>query len=80
MPLNTLMYKDEKTGEKYKISYSEELQLKNLHTAKKQVYWLKLNFLMKFFLFIVMFGLFIVILYTLWFLNKVDFFTRVAFR
>ena len=76
----TIVYNDEKTGDNYKISYSEKLQLKNLHTAKKQVYWLKLNFLMKFLLLCVMFGLLIVIVYTLWILGRVDFFTRIAYR
>ncbi|MBS3175444.1 hypothetical protein J4440_06195 [Candidatus Woesearchaeota archaeon] len=79
MESKSISYKDEK-GEKYKISWSEELQLKNLHTAKKQVYWLKLNFLMKLGLTLVMFGLLVVVVYTLWVLSNVDFFTRVAFR
>lgn len=76
----TMIYKDETTGDNYKISYSEELQLKNLHASRKQVYWLKLNFFMKFLLVLVMAGLLTVIVYTLYVLNKVDFFTRVAFR
>ena len=77
--MKSIEYKDDK-GEKYKIGWSEELQLKNLHTARKQVYWLKLNFLMKLCLTFVMLGLLVTIVYTLWFLSSVDFFTRVAFR
>lgn len=79
MEAKSITYKDEK-GEKYKISYSEELQLRNFHAAKKQVFWLKMNFLIKLGLMFVMLGLLIVTIYTLWVLNNVDFFTRVAFR
>ncbi len=75
----SITYKDEK-GNNYNITYSEEIQLKNLNVAKKQVYWLKLNFIMKFLLFFVMLGLLAVIVYTLWMLGNIDFFTRVAFR
>ena len=79
MEAKPIIYKDEK-GEKYKISWSEELQLKNLNASKKQLFWLKMNFLIKLGLTFVMLGLLFVVVYTLWILNKVDFFTRVAFR
>ena len=38
-----MMYKDGE-GNTYKISYSEELQLKNLQATKEQTFWLKKNF------------------------------------
>ena len=44
MESKPIIWKDER-GEKYKISYSEELQIKNLNTLKKQVKWQKVNFL-----------------------------------
>lgn len=41
----SIVYKDE-DGTQYKISYSEELQLKNLQATKEQTFWLKKNFYM----------------------------------
>lgn len=40
-----MAYKDGE-GNTYKISYSEELQLKNLHATKEQTFWLRKNFYM----------------------------------
>ena len=40
-------YKIDSDGEKYRISFSEELQLKNLKEAKKNKFWLQLNFYAK---------------------------------
>lgn len=38
-----MIYKQE-DGTQYKISYSEELQLKNLQATHEQTFWLKKNF------------------------------------
>ena len=38
----TIAYKEE-NGTEYKISYSEELQLKHLKALQKQTQWLKKN-------------------------------------
>mgnify|MGYP001572011533 CR=1 FL=1 len=38
-----MIYKDS-DGTQYKISYSEELQLKNLQATREQTFWLKKNF------------------------------------
>lgn len=40
-----MTFKDEQ-GNTYKISYSEELQLKNLKATQEQNFWLKKNFYM----------------------------------
>lgn len=40
-----MAYKDG-DGNTYKISYSEELQLKNLNATREQTFWLRKNFYM----------------------------------
>ena len=45
MPAKSLVWKDE-DGSQYKISYSEELQLKNLQATREQTFWLRKNFYM----------------------------------
>lgn len=40
-----MTFRDEQ-GNTYKISYSEELQLKNLKATQEQNFWLKKNFYM----------------------------------
>lgn len=40
-----MTFKDEQ-GNTYKISYSEELQLKNLKATQEQNFWLRKNFYM----------------------------------
>ena len=79
MESKPIIWKDER-GEKYKISYSEELQIKNLNTLKKQVKWQKVNFLIITLLTIFIFLLLSILIYTLYRLHTINFFTRVAFR
>ena len=79
MESKPIIWKDER-GEKYKISYSEELQIKNLNTLKKQVKWQKVNFLIITVLTIFIFLLLLILVYTLYRLHTINFFTRVAFR
>ena len=65
---------------KYKISYSEELQLKNLEATKRQTMWLKRNMYIMMAL-LVFVGIFIlIVVYGLWRLDEFDFFTKVAYR
>ncbi len=75
----TMTYKDE-DGTKYKISYSEELQLKNLRATKRQVVWEKRNFYVKVLLLIVIAILTATILFVLYRLDTVNFFTQVMYR
>ncbi len=79
MPTKPIEWNNE-DGTKYKISYSEELQIKNLEATKKQNILLKKHMLLMFgvLLAMVMFGLFI--LYVFWRLDQFDFFTKVAYR
>lgn len=69
-----IKYKDEK-GEKYKISWSEELQLKNLKAARENTRWLKMNFYAKVFLAFMVLVLTVAFLFLLFRLDRVDFFT-----
>ena len=71
-----MVYTDENGG-KYKISYSEELQLKNLQAVKRQIEWEKKNFYAKLFLIFVLAILTISILYFFYKLDDVNFFTRI---
>ncbi len=67
-------------GTKYKISYSEELQLKNLEATKRQTRLLKRNMVLMVCLLglIILFAIFTV--YVFWRLDQFDFFTKVAYR
>ena len=73
-------YKIDSDGEKYRISFSEELQLKNLKEAKKNKFWLQMNFYAKIALILLFFGLFFTVLFTLYRLDQIDFFTGLLYR
>ncbi|HIH26152.1 hypothetical protein J4476_02015 [Candidatus Woesearchaeota archaeon] len=73
----SITYTDPKNGEKYNISYSEELQLKNYHATREQTRWLKMNFYVKILLLLVMFGFSIVFVYLIYRLDYINFFTRI---
>ena len=72
----SISYNDPKNGDKYNISYSEELQLKNYHATREQTKWLKMNFYAKLLLLLVMFCFSIVFVYLLYRLDYINFFTR----
>ena len=74
------LYKIENDGEKYRVSFSEELQLKNLKAAKENKKWLKMNFYGKMILAMIMFALLLVIVYTLYRLDTINFFTGILYR
>ena len=76
MATKTMMYKDE-DGKEYKISFSEELQMKNLMASKANTKWLKTNFLMNFILVLLLGILTLSIVYLFYRLDTVDFFTRI---
>lgn len=75
-----MIYKDDNTGDKYKISWSEELQLKNINVSKKQVQWQKINFVLMTLLLIIILVFAIAVIYTLFKLDNINFFTNVAYR
>ena len=70
-----IVYKEE-DGTKYKISYSEELQLKNLKESKKIRGWLQINFYSNLLLIVMLAILTITFLYLLWQLDSVNFFSN----
>jgi len=67
----------EDDGTKYKISYSEKLQLENLKATKHLAKWQRRNFYAKLALVGIFFLTTITILYVLFQLDSVDFFTKV---
>ncbi len=67
-------------GTKYQISYSEELQVKNLEATRRLTTWQRRNFALMLLLLLVIFVFAAAIIYTLAELDKINFFTRVAFR
>jgi len=73
-----MMYKEE-DGTKYKISFSEELQLKNLKEQKKTAKLLEASFYAKVILIAIFTLWFITFLYMLYRLDAVNFFTTVMY-
>ena len=74
-----MVYKEE-DGTKYKISYSEQLQLRNLKATKQQVKWEKMNFYAKIILICVLGLLTISMLYLFYQLDRINFFTGILYR
>ena len=74
------LYKVDNDGEKYRISFSEELQLKNLKAARENKRWLMWNFYGKLALAGIMFILLIVFMYVLYRLDQINFFTGILYR
>ncbi len=70
----------EEDGTKYKISFSEKLQMRNLEAARKQVLWHKRNFYAKLALIAIFCILTAAILFLLYRLDLVDFFSKVMYR
>ena len=74
-----MYYKDD-DGKEYKISYSEKLQMKNLAATRRLIEWNKIAFYGSVALILILLALTVTILYTLYRLDAVDFFTRVLYR
>ena len=73
-------YKIDSDGEKYRISFSEELQLKNLKTAKENKRWLQLNFYAKTALVLLLLVGIVTFLFLLYRLDQVNFFSGILYR
>ena len=73
-------YKIDSDGETYRISFSEELQLKNLKAAKENKKWLQLNFYAKVSLALILLVLTVTILFLLYRLDVINFFTGILYR
>lgn len=74
-----MYYKDE-DGTKYKISFSEELQMKNLNAAKENTTWLRRNFYAKVALVVITLIMVVTFLFLLYRLDQVNFFTILMSR
>ncbi len=73
-------YKVDSDGEKYRISWSEELQLKHLKEARDNKRWLKLNFFAKMGLAFLTLILVVSILFIFYRLDQINFFTGILYR
>ncbi len=73
-------YKIDSDGEKYRISFSEELQMKNIKLARENKRWLKYNFYAKVSLAILILILLVVVIFTLYRLDQINFFTGILYR
>ena len=77
---NGKLYKIDTDGEKYRISFSEELQLKNLKEARENKKWMMLNFYAKIGMLLVLLLLFVVIVFVFYQLDSINFFSGVLYR
>ena len=74
------LYKQDSDGEKYRISFSEELQLKNLKAARENKRWMQMNFYAKVVLTLMVLVLVVIFLFVFYRLDQVDFFTSILYR
>jgi len=74
------LYKIDNDGEKYRISFSEELQLKNLKAAKENKRWLMLNFYGKIAIALLLLMLTVAFIFLLYRLDQINFFTGILYR
>ena len=77
--MSTMVYKEE-NGEKYKISFSENLQMKNLKAVKENTSWQKKQFYAKIILLIVGLILLITLIYVFYKLDQVNFFSTIMYH
>lgn len=73
-------YKIDSDGEKYRVSFSEELQIKNLRAARENKRWLMAAFYAKLSIAILLLILLIVMVYVFYRLDQINFFTGVLWR
>jgi len=73
-------YKIDSDGEKYRISFSEELQMKNIKLARETKKWLKYNFYAKISLVLITLVLIVIVVFTLYRLDQINFFTGILYR
>lgn len=68
-------YKKDADGHTYRISFSEELQLKNLKAARENKRWLVAAFYAKVCIAILLLALLVVFIFLFYRLDKINFFT-----
>lgn len=73
-------YKQDSDGERYRISFSEELQLKNLKAARENKRLLELSLYTKTAIAILLLILTATIIFIFWRLDTINFFTGVLYR
>ncbi len=73
-------YKVDSDGEKYRISWSEELQLKHLHEQRATKKWLRMNFYVGVVLGIILLAAVVAMVFTLYRLDQINFFTGLLYR
>jgi len=73
-------YKIDSDGERYRISFSEELQMKNIKLARENRKWLKYNFYAKVSLAMMILILIVIVSFTLYRLDQINFFTGILYR
>ncbi len=73
-------YKIDSDGEKYRISFSEELQLKNLKEVREHKHWLKMNFYVMALLTAMILIVALIIIFIFYRLDQINFFTGVLYR
>jgi len=73
-------YKEDSDGEIYRISFSEELQLKNIKIAKENKKWAQMNFYAKVSIAVLLLIFLISILFIFYRLDTINFFTGVLYR
>ncbi|MEK6974455.1 MAG: hypothetical protein AABW41_04440 [Nanoarchaeota archaeon] len=78
MPPKAMMYKDE-DGKEYKISFSEELQMKNLRAARENTKWLRMNFYAKIVFIMILVLASTAFMYLLYRLDVINFFTGLLY-
>lgn len=74
------LYKIDSDGERYRISFSEELQLKNLKAAREHKRWAIMSFYANIVLAGMLLVLVLLIMYILYRLDQINFFTGVLYR
>jgi len=70
----------EEDGTQYKISFSEKLQMRSLDAMKRQVLWEKRNFYAKVVLIVIFLIFAVSILYLLYRLDAVNFFSGLLYK
>ena len=74
------MYKIDSDGERYRISFSEELQLKNLKAARENKRLLELNLYAKTAIAVLLLVLTATIIFVFYRLDAINFFSGVLYR
>ena len=77
---NGKMYKLDSDGEKYRIFFSEELQLKNLKAAREHKKWAIMNFYANMILAAMLLALILLVVFIFYRLDQINFFTGILYR